>query len=213
MVIITKIYQSIPSSVQMVKSFEKHGYEVGVLTGKHKGNGETLRELYECYKRASGGHETFCYSDGADTYMQKPFDCPTDHILYSTEKACYPVDLSKEYPKNPKAGKWKYLNGGGYCGSLALMIEFMEKYGLTECKDDANGQYEQHLAFIKAKADKFPIKLDTGCKIFQTTAFAEDGELEVVEGLIVNTITGSIPSILHANGRTETPKNWPFKIW
>lgn len=212
MVVITKIYDPNPQTEQMVQSFVNHGYEVAVITGKHKGNGETLRELYECYKRATGGHETFCYSDGGDTYCQKAFETPTDHILYSTEKALYP-ETAPKYPNNPKAGKWKYLNGGGYCGPLALMIEFMEKYGLTDKPNGANGQLEQHIAYLAAKADKFPIKLDYKCEIFQTTAFAEEGELKVKKGLIVNEITGTTPAIIHANGITPTPKNWPFKIW
>lgn len=212
MVVITKIYNPIPSSDQMVESFKRHGYEVAVLTGQHRGNGRTLKELYECYQRAIGGHETFCYSDGADTYCQRPFEVPTDHILYSTEQALYPENTPK-YPNNPRAGKWKYLNGGGYCGPLALMIEFMDKYGLTKATGDANGQLEQHIAYLEAKKEGFPIKLDYKCEIFQTTAFASEGELVVKKGLIVNTVTGSTPAILHANGRTETPKNWPFKIW
>lgn len=212
MVIITKIYEENDQTRQMVSSFQNQGFEVAVISGKHKGNGETLRELYECYKRASGGHETFCYSDGGDTYCQRPFEVPKDSILYSTEKALYP-ETAPKYPHNPKAGKWKYLNGGGYCGSLALMIEFMEKYGLTKHPGDANGQLEQHIAYLAAKADKFPIKLDTKCEIFQTTAFADEGELELEDGLVVNKITGSTPAIIHANGITRTPKEWPFKLW
>lgn len=212
MVIITKIYEPTAQTAQMVQSFEAQGYEVAVLGGKHKGNGETLRELYECYKRASGGHETFCYSDGADTYCQKKFEVPTDSILYSTEKALYP-ETTPKYPNNPKSGKWKYLNGGGVCGSLTLMIEFMEQYGLTNCPNDANGQLELHIAYLAAKKDKFPIKLDYKCEIFQTTAFAEEGELSVKKGLVINNITGTTPAIIHANGLTATPKEFPFKIW
>lgn len=214
MVVITKIYSETPQSKQMVESFQKHGYEVAVLRGQHKGNGETLRELYECFKRASTGHETFCYSDGGDTFCQKLFTPPSDRIIYSTEKACYPLpELSKQYPKNPKAGKWKHLNGGGYCGSIALMIEFMETYGLTNCANDANGQLEQSEAYIKAKKDKFPIYLDYKCEIFQTISHADEGDFEVKKGLVINAVTGTTPCIIHANGRTETPSNFPFKIW
>jgi hypothetical protein len=215
MIIITKIYEPIPSSDQMVASFQKQGYEVAVLTGLHKGNGQTMRELYECFKRAVTGHIKFCYSDGADTYCQKPFDAPDDHILYSTEKACYPIgDLAQQYPKGVKS-PWKFLNGGGVCGPLEIMMEFMEKYGLITHENDINGQLELHHAFLKARKDKFPIKLDTDCRIFQSVAFANEGDFEVdcETGLILNKVTGITPAILHANGRTKTPENWPFKIW
>lgn len=211
MVVITKIYDPNVRTIQMIKSFEKQGFEVAVLKGKHKGNGETLRELYECYKRASTGHQTFCYSDGADTYCQRKFEAPTDHILYSTEKALYP-ETAPKYNQDVES-QWKYLNGGGYCGPLQLMIEFMEKFELLKHKGDANGQLEQHIAYLKAVKAGFPIKLDYLCETFQTTAFAHEGELELKDGLIVNTITGSTPAIIHANGITATPKHWPFKIW
>lgn len=212
MVVITKIYQETPQTKQMVSSFQKQGYEVAVLGGKHKGNGETLRELYACYKRALGGHEIFCYSDGGDTYCQKQFEVPNDCIIYSTEKALYP-ETAPKYPNNPKSSKWKYLNGGGVCGSLALMVEFMEKYNLLNCHSEANGQLELHVAYLKAKEDKFPIRLDYKCEIFQTIAFAEEGDLEVENGLVVNKKTGTIPAIIHANGITKTPDFFPFKIW
>lgn len=215
MIVITKIYQPIPQSKQMVESFEKQGYEVCVLDGKHKGNGELLRELYACFKRAVTGHETFCYSDGADTYCQKKFEAPKDKIIYSTEKACYPhPKLASKFPQAKKYGDWKYLNGGGYCGSLDLIIEFFEKYGLTKHHNDANGQLEQIEAYLKAKEDGFPIELDYKCKIFQTISHCTGEDFLVNDkGLVVNRKTKSTPSIIHANGRTEAPEFFPFKIW
>lgn len=211
MVLITKIYEQTPQTKLMVSSFKKQGYEVAVLTGRHKGNGETMRELYECYKRAITGHDTFCYSDGGDTYCQRPFEVPSDKIIYSTEKALYPI-TSPDYSFKGET-QWKYLNGGGYCGSLKLIIEFFEKYGLTKLPNEANGQKEQHEAFLQAKKDGFSIELDYNCNIFQSIAHMDGNEFEIKNGLVINKITGSTPAIIHANGRTETPKNFPFKIF
>jgi hypothetical protein len=212
MIVITKIYQPSVGTKQMIESFERHGYEVGVLSGPHKGNGETLRELYECYKRAATGHEYLLYSDGADTFCQRVFEVPEDHILISAEKNCYPhSEVAKQYP--PCRSPWKYVNGGGYCGPAKLLIEFFERYKLTDHPNDASGQQEIMMAYLQAIKDGFPVKLDTECNLFQTTAFAEEGDLSVEDGWICNNKTQTIPAIIHANGLTKTPEDWPFKIW
>ena len=214
MIVITKIYTETPYTIQMVKSFEKQGYEVAVLKGPHKGNGELLRELFECYKRAATGHKTFCYSDGADTYCQKTFDAPKDKIIYSTEKALFPPLEGLQYPAKPKVkSKWKHLNGGGVCGSLEVMIEFMEKYGLTKLTNEATAQLELHYAYFETLKDGFPFELDFNCKIFQCIAHMEEGDFEFKDGLVHNRITKTTPAIIHANGITPTPEDWGFKIW
>jgi hypothetical protein len=214
MIIITNIYHPNANTKQTVDSFKRHGYEVAVCNGKFIGNGQVLRDLLACYKRASTGHELFAYTDGADTYCQRRFEVPTDHILYSTEKACYPrPEIAKQY--KPVKSKWKYLNGGGYGGPLKLIIEFFLRYGLDKLPNDINGQHEQMVAYLAAEKDGFPIKLDTKCEVFQTMAFADPEEFEIwepirpVEDMTVypkrlrNKVTKTIPCILHFNGLTD----------
>jgi hypothetical protein len=217
MIIITNIYSPNNNTKQTVDSFERHGYEVAVNGAPFIGNGQVLRDMLACYKRAVTGHENFVYTDGADTFCQRKFEVPTDHILYSTEKACYPhPEIAKQY--RPTKSKWKYLNGGGYGGPLKLIIEFFERYGLDKHPNDVNGQHEQMVAFLKAEKEGFPIKLDTKCEVFQTMAFADPNEFEVVttfvgiekfvEGerqslLLKNKATKTIPAILHFNGLTD----------
>jgi len=217
MIVVTNIYSPNANTKQTVDSFERHGYEVAVNSNRFQGNGQVLRELLACYKRAATGHEKFVYTDGADTFCQRKFEVPADHILYSTEKACYPhPELAKQY--KPTKSKWKYLNGGGYGGPLKLIIEFMERYGLDKHANDVNGQHEQMVAFLQAEKEGFPIKLDTKCEVFQTMAFADPNEFEVVTTFvgIENTLAGipqplylknkmtkTIPAILHFNGLTD----------
>jgi hypothetical protein len=222
MVIITNIYKPFAGTDRMVSSFEKHGFEVAV-NRIPTGNGQILRGLYECYKRAATGHDHFAYADAADTVCQRPFEVPTDHLLWSTEKACYPYpEKAKEYKfagrlKSP----WRYLNNGVYGGPLALAIEFFERYGLHKLHDNANGQAEVMDAYLKAQDDGFPIKLDFGCKLFQSIAFDHDPKLnghplhlkgyegtdfEIKDGLVVNKLTKSTPAVLHGNG--QTPMGW-----
>lgn len=210
MIIITNIYSPNNNTKQTVESFQRHGYEVAVNGAPFKGNGQVLRDMLACYKRAITGHELFVYTDGADTYCQRKFEAPTDYILYSTEKACYPrTEIAKQY--RPTKSKWKYLNGGGYGGPLKLIIEFFERYGLDKHPNDVNGQHEQMMAFLKAEKEKFPIKLDTRCEVFQTMAFADPGEFEVKENedsaskkkYLYNKVTKTRPAILHFNGLTD----------
>lgn len=202
MIIITNIYAPNERTQQTIDSFQKHGYEVAVNNDPFKGNGQVLRDLYACYQRAITGHEHFCYTDGADTFCQRKFDVPADYILFSTEKACYPhKELAEQYP--PVASPWKYLNGGGYGGPLKLIIEFFDRYGLCDHKNDANGQHEQMVAYLQANKDGFPIKLDTDCTLFQTMAFSDPAEFKVEKKKLKNLVTKTTPAILHFNGLTD----------
>jgi hypothetical protein len=210
MIIITNIYSPNANTHQTIDSFERHGYEVAVNSNPFIGNGQVLREMLACYKRAITGHEYFVYTDGADTFCQRKFEVSTDHILYSTEKACYPhPELAKQY--KPTKSKWRYLNGGGYGGPLKLIIEFFERYGLDKLPNDVNGQHEQMIAYLAAEKDGFPIKLDCKCEVFQSMAFADPSEFCVVSCMdkdipspvLKNKITNRIPAILHFNGLTD----------
>jgi hypothetical protein len=158
------------------------------------------------------------YADAADSFCQRKFFAPYDTIIYQTEKACYPHEwVAGHYPNTPTSYKnspWKYLNGGGYCGSTKLIVEFFEKYGLNNLPGDVNGQHEQMLAYIKAKEDGFPILLDDGCELFQSMAFADHSEFELRQRQVhlspdenskylVNKITKNVPAVLHFNGLTD----------
>lgn len=232
MVIITYVYSYNERVQQTLDSFKRFGYEVAIVeTDSHRGNGTALRLLYECYQRASSGHINFMYADAADSFCQRKFFAPYDTVIYQTEKACYPHEwVATHYPNKPTSYKnspWKYLNGGGYCGSTKLIVEFFEKYGLNDLPGDVNGQHEQMIAYIKAKEDGFPILLDDGCELFQSMAFADPSEfsvidyketivhgpaMEVVEPykypplerkVLKNKVTKQIPAVLHFNGLTD----------
>lgn len=214
-VVITNIYsdniiEGVNQCAKMVESFQKQGYEVANISekAKHRGNGKIIKELYACYKRAITGHTHFVYSDGGDTFCQRKFKVPSEVLLYSAERNCYPKpEYADQHPES--ATPYRYVNGGGYAGPLSLAIEFFEKYLLPLIKsDEANGQLEQMQAFLKAKQDGFPIELDTDCEIFQTTAFMPEGEMDLSGKLIKSTLTGNTPAIFHANGRS--PMKWIY---
>lgn len=237
MIVCTNIYAPNEQTKQMVDSFERFGYEMAI-TNKKFPYGQIFNELLALYKRAATGHDTFMYSDGGDTYCQRPFTVPNDRLIWSTEKHCYPdTKLAEKYPKTRIKTEWKYLNNGGYCGSLNLMLEFVAKYMRGNLPNDANCQHETMVAFLKAKKDGFPIYLDYKCEIFQTIAFdaqkPKNGEkvdkaafaihqdakgnpkytgvdFQIKDGLVVNKMTKKTPAVLHGNG--TTPMKWIYEL-
>ena len=237
MVVCTNIYAPNERTNKMVESFERFGYEVAITT-KPFPYGQIFNELLALYKRAATGHETFIYSDGGDTFCQRPFTVPNDRLIWSTEKHCYPdVRLAEKYPEPNCATDWKYLNNGGYGGSLALMLEFAHRYMRAPLPSDANCQHETMVAFLKAKKDGFPIELDYNCELFQTIAFDpqkpkkgqkidrasfsihrdDNGnpkytgtDFKIVKGKVVNRMTKTTPAILHGNG--TTPMEWIYQL-
>lgn len=234
MVVVTYIYSHNERTKQMIESFKRFGYEIAVIeTDTHRGNGTALKLLGECYQRASTGHINFVYADAADSYCQRSFFSPYDKIIYQTEKACYPhAWVANKYPTIQTKyidSQWRYLNGGGYCGSTKLIAEFFDSYGLMNLPSEANGQHEQMLAYIKAKEEGFPIFLDDGCELFQSMAFEDEGDFKILTynkldsvaafnnikaslcedvniaeyKVVVNNKTNNVPAVLHFNGCTD----------
>jgi len=217
-IVLTAIYQEFWGTKEFRKSIDRLGldlYNVFPPNTPHKGNGFIYQYFYKAFQDLKGKYDTVIYSDGADTFFQQSFIPPNDEIIYSVEKAIWPPlpklkvlydeyygtkdrDFLKDHP-------WKYLNGGNWCGPIDLLIEWYERYGLKDLTGDINGQLEQTEAFIKADKDAFPIVFDHACEYFQTIAFEHVGDFSLAKDgkSLKNNITGTIPCILHGNGRTE----------
>lgn len=241
-VVITSIYSEFYGTREFRKSVERTGLPLynAFPGGIFKGNGDVIANIYKALLTVQReGFESAIYSDGADSYFIGVPEVPKNYILYSTEKAVWPnaPDLEKLWElyhlwyniKGSEDSPWKYLNGGGYCGRIPLLIEYFEKYGLTELKGDINGQREQSEAYINSVKDNFPISLDVNCNIFQTTGFehprdfsiitdrVEDGwpekwpKLKNSKAYIHNNLTNTNPSIFHGNGRSDM--SWLYNLY
>lgn len=207
MLYVTYIYEDFWGTEYTINSAKKHGYEIEII----RTNSNTdliLKKLLETYKELSKTHETFVYADSADSFFVSKIEAPNDKIIYQTELACFPfVDWADKFTSN---SYWRYLNGGGCCGSLKLMVEFMERYKLNDV-GDFNPQAAIQRAYLEAKQDGFPIELDVNCEIFQSIAFCNDQTFKIEDDLrIRNTVTNTYPSIFHGNGRT--PMDWLYKL-
>lgn len=210
--IVTSIYSEFWGTEQFRRSLKNVGWELhNAHEGNYKGNGKALRLIYETYLEFKYIHDYAIYMDGADSFVVKKFDPPKDKILYSAEKACWPIaSLSEQYPL-PKS-PWRFLNAGGCSGPIPLLIEFFEKYNLHEYRDvNVTGQLELHRAYLQAIREDFPIELDEMCEHFQTTAFEDEGDFKVANGVIHNNVTKTTPSVFHGNGRTNM--DWIYKLY
>lgn len=215
-VVMTYIYSEFWGTEHFRKSVERVGLPLhNAFEGRsYLGAPDAFRIFYDSYQQLRKTYDKLIFADGADSVFIKSFEPPDGRIIYSTEKACYPhPHIASQYP-NPK-GPWKYLNGGGFCAPIDLLIEFYDKYGLTKLEGDPNGQHIMMMAYLQAKKDGFPIELDQDCQYFQTTAFAEEGELihYLIDGepRFINKITGTHPHVLHGNGRTDM--TWIYKAY
>lgn len=209
MTIITYIYQDFANNISSTHEFRRSVdllglplVNVGETVGSHVGNGQVLRLLLNAYRELDG---LVVYADGADSFFLRPVNVPSDRIIYSTEKAIWPPvpELIEAWAAQPKESYWCYLNGGGYCGPAKMLVEYFERYGLAGVPSEANGQWQQSAAYMKAKADGYPIELDQQCAEFQTIGFLADGDFSVENGVIKNNLTGTTPALFHGNGRTE----------
>lgn len=222
-VVITNIYSENDQTRKMVESVARCGLPlVNFNKGRGwTGNGDVMRWMYECLVELKDQYTHAIYSDGGDTYFLRAPVVPDDCIMYSTERACYPHPHWQEKYTN-KETPWCYLNGGGHCGPIPLLIEWMERYGLKDQRGDINGQAELMQAYFKAHGE-FPIVLDQQCSIFQTLAFADSNEFDIVKrplftggsftgfekAVFQNNITGTWPAILHGNGRVKM--DWVYE--
>jgi len=219
-IVLTSIYQEFWGTEEFRKSVDRIGlplHNAWQKPGRFTGHGDTLRYDYEALLELKNSYSHVIYADGADSLFLKAFEVP-DVIIYSTEKAVWPptpamnqawLNYYKQIYQpinNGHTSPWKFLNGGGWCGPIPLLIEFFERYGLNKYRGDINGQGEQAFAFLKATSDNFPIFLDTQCNIFQTTGFEYPGDFQYDENGFKNLITGTEPCILHGNGRTLMDK-------
>lgn len=220
---LTYLFRETDGTKKMRESVERQGY--ALINCCPEGRTDKHNMLPEMYKKLFDIKEEYdlvIYTDAGDTYWQLPHIPQDDLIIYSAEKACYPIpELAVDYPlvNTP----WKYLNSGNFCGPTKLIIEFFEKYGLNvKLNEPNNDQALSSIAFLKAIGNGFPITLDYQCHIFQSIAFGEPGELIVdswernvngikqVTSFIHNTITKEYPCVLHGNGLT--PMDWIYKL-
>lgn len=191
-----------------------HGERWSGFCGKFRGVKAAIPKL------RTEGYTHLVFADAYDSLIVGPphkFDKLVDSpgIVWSCEKACWPppVDANR-YPETSKS-EWRYLNSGGYFGSLEAVDEFLDDEALN-CEDDQWESAERFLADLESGSPK--MRLDDGCDWFQSIAHAcafshqkwEDtfdalSTIDTGEEVAVfrNKITRTLPVVIHGNGGTD----------
>lgn len=195
----TDIVQTKP----LLDSLRMHGWTVTHLgAGKAwNGFGDKLIAMRD-YCAGRHPEQLVMFLDAYDVLVVGPPD-PVEalyrehyagQIIFNAEKNCWPdAALADEYP--PSDSPWCFLNSGCYLGPAGAIHQLLAEMDIHPTDDDQRLMTDAYLAG--------KVTLDTACRIFQSAAFAANDELCAINRRLENAITGTCPTILHGNGRTD----------
>lgn len=151
----------------------------------------------QCLEECHSQYHYFLHIDASDCViirdLETIFEIGTsvNNILFAAEKNLCP-DTSAVYP--PCQTSYRYLNGGGFFGSIELALE-----GLRDpCPDRFNNdQGSWTTAYLSGR---HPITIDSHCRLFQTLFMTKLEDFEFQGKYLVNKETGTAPCIIHGNG-------------
>lgn len=146
-------------------------------------------------------HERLVFTDAFDvTFYGTKEDViakvPTDHVLWAAEKNCYPEPqiahlISGNTP-------WRYANGGCLCGSPQSVIDWCNA---AEAHRHYNPTGLDQSFYNHLLMDSDPlVRIDSRTELF-FCLFLGYQELEFEKGVPVNTLCGTNPNFIHANGK------------
>ncbi len=119
-------------------------------------------------------------------------------IIFSAEKNCYPdPSLTPRYSQIDYP--YKFLNSGGFMGTIKRLLELIGKDPINNTDDDQ--LYLTH-KYLNRKHDMiYDVKLDYRCNIFQTLQDADnDIVIDKSRSILHNIISGEYPIVIHGNG-------------
>lgn len=208
------------------KSLKRHGVEPVLL-----GNGEKFRGLATkptpvlSYLKHGGcaGCRWVIFSDCWDVLFQdhpdiviekfRDFQC---EVVINAENNCFPlVELKEEFDRLGRNGPpfaYPYLNSGFYIGNVDAVIHMLEATGCENPKEDyrdgAGWHHFEDQSPLQKVFLRLPniahMKLDTQAHICNTLGGAEMAHFDFTGDKIRNTLTGTTPSVWHANGGGKT---------
>lgn len=150
------------------------------------------------------------FADTLEGVMEK-YQCFNAPIVVGAEKNCFPACFKKEYDRLLLNTSYKYLNSGviiGYTDAIYEVLEAMDAPNLPVDYHDQRNGHNYHFNDQAYYADIFlrqPVhmRLDHTCFITQNMQDVAENELCLSGPEIVNTETGTSPSIIHWNGASK----------
>lgn len=176
------------------------------------------RMIPELEKLKAEGFTHYLYTDGRDAFFTRPFNYITgmyynlgapDAIL-SGQPEPFPIaDLAHHYDFL-KPAKYRHHCCGGYMGRIDYWLEAHRKFVRDAYESRPTGGDEAGV-WQWAWADGwFRPQIDTTCQIFQNLGGCEPDVALSMDRygrncVMVNTVTGSRPAILHFTGYCKDP--------
>jgi len=203
--IVTVATRPDPGLTMLIESMEKFGLDYVVLgqDQQWKGFGTKIILLEKYLKSIDPEYTHVVFVDaydvallsGMDEIEKQYTDSWPGKIVFSAELNCWPcAELSERYPACDSL--WRYLNSGSYMAPISGLLSLFSAYPPVFEMDD-------QLYFTKMLlGGESPIVLDTNCSLFQTTAFCYNNEYRADGARLVNNLTGTMPVVIHGNGRT-----------
>jgi len=194
--------------VQLKKSMDAHKLDYHIITGKWKGYGTKIIELYN-YLKTIEGYTHFLFTDAHDTFFLSDALPYVEGIVLSGEKNCWPdVSLQEEikicalYYKHEQS-RWIYPNSGGIIGEISVFMSLFEQSTPAFTDDDQRWWTRRFL-------EESRVSIDYQCRIFQSIAFVSPDEFTIEGNTLKNNITNTLPTVIHGNGRT--PMDHIYKL-
>lgn len=196
-----------PGFKRLQQSAEKNGWVLHPIVTQWRGFGTKIMELKNYLEQRPEITE-FVFCDAYDVIiLGTPDEMKTDaKILFSAEKACYPVPaLAKFYP--PTESNFKYLNSGLFYARRDAWLNEIAKFPPSYEVDD---QFYYTSLFITEGSD---IEIDFEQKFFNSHSFVDPSEYGYHDNRVFVWYTGevvlhqaSVPLAVHFNGRTIDPE-------
>lgn len=127
-------------------------------------------------------------------------------IVFSGEKFCWPKPkLASQYPTAKAASPFKYLNSGGFIGTLDAVQRMLDVGGDIGNQDDDQGFYTDiYLAAHRDPSLDLKIGIDTETVLFLTLHGVQPSEYDIVKarGFLTTKFSKNAPSVIHGNGPT-----------
>ena len=161
--------------------------------------------MFRDHARRFSDYERLVLTDGWDvTFYGTKEDVirkiPMDRCLIGAAKECYPWGQHLR-ERTADDTPWMYANGGLIAGTPENILKFADAMATHPMyKDRMENQGMENL-MLKEKSEAF--HLDNRTELFFVLFNGYD-ELDFERGLPVNTLCGTRPNFIHANGHWDT---------
>lgn len=152
-------------------------------------------------------YDRVLFMDSVDTIWVRPLDefahlaDSFSGVIVNAERTCWPdVNLANRYPSC--STDYKYLNSGLFTGKMKDIIDCLNKVRNIGPVYNNDDQGAWTIAYLNGLIN---INLDSNCVLFQSLYGNPESELLFDEdNQLINTMTNTYPSILHAHGPSKT---------